>query len=219
MRYVLSLFDLTGNMVEPWAADGCICYCVDIQHKRISHRNVGAGTIYFVPADILTYQAPDLPWEAVFAFPPCTDLAVSGARWFQEKGPRALVHALDMFTTALEIAEKSGAPFMVENPVSVASSHLRKPDFSFSPHEYAGYLMNPDSEAYTKRTCLWTGNGFSMPPTKPVDPVLGSKMHLLPPGPERANLRSETPKGFALAVFEHMTANPQIFATPNQTAE
>lgn len=212
MNPVLSLFDFTGNMVRPWAEAGHTCYCVDIQHDRVRHENVGAGVIYFIPADILTYQVPALPWAVVFAFPPCTDLSVSGARWFQDKGPRRLVHALDMFTRALEIGEASGAPFMVENPVSVASSHLRKPDHTFHPHDYAGW---EPSDNYTKKTCLWTGNGFVMPPKRPAH-HLGEpddRIHKAPPGDDRANFRSATPMGFARAVFAaNATAVEEMFS-------
>lgn len=91
---------------------------------------------------------------------------------------------------------------MLENPVSTISSYWRKPDFSFNPCDYAGYLDHPEDEAYTKKTCLWTGGGFRMPLEKPVEPVLGSKMHMLPPSDDRGDLRSVTPEGFARAVFQ-----------------
>lgn len=70
----------------------------------------------------------------------------------------------------------------------------------FDPFEYGGYL-DPPGDAYTKKTCLWTGNGFRMPAKWPVEPTEGSLMHLLPPSEDRANLRSATPQGFANAVF------------------
>ena len=58
------------------------------------------------------------------------------------------------------------------------------------------------AEAYTKKTCLWTGNGFVMPPARRVEPSGPSPIHMMPPSPERGDLRSMTPEGFALAVFE-----------------
>ena len=91
---------------------------------------------------------------------------------------------------------------MIENPVGTLSTHWRKPDAQFDPCDYAGYLDDPDADAYTKRTCLWTGGGFVVPLPKPVFPFQGSKMHLVPPGDNRANIRSATPRGFAQAVFE-----------------
>lgn len=119
---------------------------------------------------------------------------MSGARWFKDKGLRSLIDALSLVERCREIAEWSGAPWFLENPVSTISSYWRKPDYTFDPCDYG--------DPYTKRTCLWTGGGFVMPPKDRVEPTEGSKMHLLPPSHERANLRSATPMGFARAVFE-----------------
>jgi hypothetical protein len=83
---------------------------------------------------------------------------------------------------------------MVENPVSVISSHYRRPDSTFDPCDYG--------DPWTKKTCLWVGSGFVMPPKRPVEPTMGSRMHLMPPSADRGNRRSETPLGFARAVFE-----------------
>jgi hypothetical protein len=99
------------------------------------------------------------------------------------------------------IAEASGAPYILENPRSTLATYWRKPDHEFDPCDYAGYLTVPDCEAYTKRTCLWTGNGFVMPPKRPVQPTLGSIMHRMPSSPDRADKRSVTPVGFAQAIF------------------
>ena len=86
MPIVISLFDKTGNMVRPWAEAGYECLCYDIQHTTRRTEVVGAGSITYVPFDLL-HGGPGVPEgvSAVFAFPPCTDLAVSGARWFKGK--------------------------------------------------------------------------------------------------------------------------------------
>lgn len=201
---VLSLFDRTTHMVRPWAEAGWLCYCVDMQHPPGEHRE---GNIIRVGADILNWLPPRSRTKITFAFPPCTHLAVSGARWFRDKsrgkGLGALTQGLTLFARAIEFAEWIGAPYMVENPISVVSSHLRQPEHTFDPSEYAGYLPKAEQgeEAFTKRTCLWTGCGFVMPKPKSVPPTLGSKMHKLPPSEDRANLRSATPRGFARAVY------------------
>lgn len=111
--------------------------------------------------------------------------------------------ALETFEACRMAAAWSGAPYCIENPVGVLASvpHIGKPQYIFDPFQYAGYADDPCTEAYTKKTCLWTGNGFAMPEPRPVDPVMGSKMHLMPPSAERANVRSATPSGFARAVF------------------
>ena len=178
---VISLFDHSTNMVAPWANAGFLCYCVDGRHPPGEHRE---GNIVRVGADVREWLPPFAPIAAVFAFPPCTHVAVSGARWFQDKG-----------------IGWTGAPYVIKNPVSTISSYWRKPDFTFDPCDYGGYLK-PPGDAYTKRTCLWTGNGFVMPKMNRVPPREGSRMHLLAPSGNRAALRSVTPKGFAKAAFE-----------------
>lgn len=197
---ILSLCDLTGNFVQPWLEAGFECWCVDLQHPRGINRE---GRFVRVGADVTSFMPP-LNQAYAFAahWTPCDNLAVSGARWFADKGLDALHESLGLVIAGRRICEASGAPWFVENPVSTLSSYWRKPDYTFNPCDYAGYLDDPSAEAYTKKTCLWTGGGFVMPEPKAVAPVLGSKMHLLPPSAERANLRSETPKGFARAVFE-----------------
>jgi hypothetical protein len=190
-KIVLSLFDLTTNIVRPWAEAGYLCYCIDLQHAPGEQRD---GNIVRVGADALTWWPPyGAEIVLVIGQSPCTDVAVSGARWFKRKGLAALVRALALFNRAREIAEWCDAPYLLENPVSVISSHWRKPDYVFDPCDYG--------DPYTKKTCLWTGNGFVMPPKSRIDPIEGSKMHRLPPTLDRANLRSATPMGFARAVF------------------
>ena len=186
-------------MLRPWAQHGHECIAVDLQHP--AGERIGDDGIRRVGCDVRDYPATDRP-AIVFAFPPCTDLAVSGARWFRQKGPEVLSRALEIVHACRRIAERSGARWMIENPVGRLSSAWRKPDYIFHPHEYAGYLTDPRPDQYTKKTCLWVGSWFQMPPKRSLPPVLGSKMHTMAPGPERANLRSVTPAGFAQAVFE-----------------
>jgi hypothetical protein len=195
---VVSLFDRTGIMVEPWAKAGFLCYCVDLEHPAGEQRE---GNIVRVCADVLEWLPPYAAVRMLFAFPPCTHVAVSGARWFQDKGLGSLIEALQLFDATVRLAEWTKAPYMIENPVSTVSSYWRKPDFTFDPCDFGGYL-SPPGDAYRKRTCLWTGNGFVMPKARRVTPIEGSRMHRLPPSRQRAALRSATPKGFAQAVFE-----------------
>jgi hypothetical protein len=183
---VLSLFDLTGNMVKPWAEDGYETLCIDIQRD---------GT------DILRWIPPRRKFKIVFAFPPCTNFAVSGARWFKDKGLAGLGSAIELVERARDICEWSGAPWMLENPIGTLASYWRKPDYDFHPWEFAGH---EPQDNYTKKTCLWTGNGFVMPQPFPLRDAAepDNRIHRASPGPERANFRSATPMGFARAVFE-----------------
>lgn len=194
---VLSLYDFTGNMVQPWAEDGYTCVCVDIRHQGI----VKKENVYYVGKDLMTWMPPLSTYKIVFAFPPCTHLAVSGARWFKKKGLDGLIEALQLFNRAIKIAQWSKAAYMIENPVSMISSYYRQPDYRFDPCDYAGY-EGGEEDIYTKHTCLWTGGGFIMPEPKFKLAELGSKMHYVGPGEERGYIRSVTPKGFARAVFE-----------------
>jgi hypothetical protein len=211
---VLSLFDRTGVMVKPWLEAGYRCMIVDIQHPKGEHTD---GLLTTVGADLTSWLPPLTDYRIAFAFPPCTHLAKSGARWMQDKGLPALIEGLTLVESARRICEWTGAPYLIENPSGTLSTYWRKPDHSFDPHEYGGYLPN-GGDAYTKRTCLWTGGGFRMPPRKPVEPVDGSKMHRLGPSPERANLRSVTPEGFARAVFaaNHGAPLPEQFGHEGQ---
>lgn len=191
MSVVISCFDYSTRMVKPWAEAGFTCYCVDVRHPP---GETVDDNVIKVGVDILEWLPPreDIAFAAFF--PPCTDVAVSGARWFKDKGIGALINALSLFDRSVLLAEWTGAPYLIENPVSTVSTYWRKPDYTFDPCDYG--------DPYTKKTCLWTGGGFVMPDKVPVSPTEGSKMHLLPPTKDRANKRSETPEGFARAVFE-----------------
>ena len=199
---VLSLCDYTGNMVAPWLEDGYECWIVDTRHEPGVHRQ---GRLVKVGADILTWMPPrHLDYRAVFAFPPCTHLAISGARWYKDKGLAKLIEGLTLVERTRVLCEWSGAPWMLENPVGQLSTYWRKPDFYFNPNEYAGWLGDDsESEAFTKRTCIWSGGGFQEPVKKEVPIREGNNpIHYAAPGPDRGDRRSATPRGFARAVFE-----------------
>jgi hypothetical protein len=93
---------------------------------------------------------------------------------------------------------------MLENPVGILSNvpHIGKPDFYFDPADYTAFEYD---DHYTKKTCLWTGNGFVMPPAARDPRWTGIKpdnrIHFASPGDDRADFRSMTPMGFARAVF------------------
>jgi len=197
-QIIVSLFDYTGIMVAPWAEADFLCYCVDLRHPASESRE---GNIIRVGADVREWLPPYAAVKMLFGFPPCTNVAVSGARWFQDKGLGALIEALRLFEATVRLAEWTGAPYMIENPVSTVSTYWRKPDYRFDPCDY-GWYLNPPGDSYTKKTCLWTGNGFVMPMAKRIPPSDGSRMHRVAASENRARLRSATPEGFAKAVFE-----------------
>lgn len=204
----LFLFHLNPTMAQPWADAGYDCYLVDMQHAKGERRD---GNMIYVGADVHRWTPALRRYAFGFACPPCTDVAVSGARWFRGKGLYALASAIECFARAADVLEAAGCPYGIENPVSTISSYWRKPDHAFDPNEYAGYEGGQD-DTYTKKTCIWAGGGFVMPPRKPLPAIDGSRMHLLPPSSERANLRSATPPGFANAVFLHNARAAQRIA-------
>jgi len=201
---VLSLCDRTGVMVQPWLDAGHECWIVDIQHDGDTREN----GLRKIGADLRSWLPPLTEYGIVFAFPPCTNLAVSGARWFRGKGLRGLIDGLEIVERCREICEWSGAPWMIENPIGTLSTYWREPDYKFDPCDYGGYC-DPPVDTYTKRTCLWIGNGFKIPTPKRVHPTEGSRFHLTSPGPDRGDIRSVTPEGFAVAVYKANRAEDQ----------
>lgn len=208
---MISLCDLSGVMCEPWAEAGYTCYAVDLQHsvRKDKIKELGKGKIIFTYGDARYWTPPDnVNIVFVAAFPVCTDMAGSGARDYSnkkgipKKGIPQLCDGLLLFNSCYQVAKWSGAPFLVENPSGVIPTHFRKSDYTFHPWQYG--------DGYPKLTCLWTGNGFKMPPqhisTPPENMQL--KIWLMSPGHERSNKRSETPKGFARAVFEANKPTP-----------
>ncbi len=218
---VLSLCDFTGIMVEPWVEAGYTAILIDPQHGETSVEGK-IKKIALTVEDSLEYISEIIrkhTIKMVFGFPVCTDLAVSGAAHFENKRIKNVnfqAKAMQLVHECRMIGELSGAPWFIENPVSVISSIWRKPDYSFNPYEYGGYLPEDDinpyypeyiapRDAYPKKTCLWTGGGFVMPEKKPVKCNLGySTQHKRLGGKSdrTKNIRSATPRGFAKAVFE-----------------
>jgi hypothetical protein len=195
---VVSLCDRTGNMVRPWIENGYRAVTVDLQPKQEGDDR------FHIVCDVLSLSddfAKQFRPVAVFAFPPCTNLAVSGARWFTDKGLAGLIDGLRLVEKCRAICEASGAPWMLENPVSTLSTYWRKPDHTFHPWHYTAFELGDN---YTKTTCLWTGGGFVMP-AQAHDEALGQpddRIHKAPPSDDRADIRSATPMGFARAVFQ-----------------
>ncbi|MEB0133433.1 hypothetical protein [Pseudomonas sp. CCI2.4] len=202
------LCDLTGIMASPWVEAGYQVILVDPQHPAGTHTDgqiTRVGHVIDHPESWRVIREVIATGRIAFVagFPPCTDLAVSGARWFEAKrkiDPAVQFKAMHVVWQCQMIGELSGAPWFAENPVSQISSFWRKPDHTFSPEYFTGYCADDN---YSKKTCLWIGGGFVMP-DKFRDVTLGppdDRIHKAPPGPDRANFRSATPHGFARAVF------------------
>ena len=202
---VILLCNLTTNMAQPWIDGGYRVVMVDPQHDETVNRGVVeriAGTIVEALPRLAEINRTE---RVVFGagFPPCTDVAVSGARWFEskrQKDPYFQAKAAIVAEQCRSVLAMTGAPWLWENPVSVFSQIFGKPDHTFHPHQYTKYCADDN---YTKLTTLRVGGGFVMPaPAK--DETLGppdDRIHKAPPSDERANFRSATPRGFAMACY------------------
>lgn len=128
-------------------------------------------------------------WDLVIAFPPCTHLAVSGARWFAEKRKTGeQQQAIDFFLYFTSIQWKHVA---IENPIGIMSRIYRKPDQIIQPWQFG--------HGETKATCLWLKNLPLLKPTNIVDGREG-RIWKMAPSPERSQLRSKTYPGIAQAM-------------------
>jgi hypothetical protein len=203
----VSLFDLTGVMLKPWLDDGYECHIFDHQHKAGSFQRADGMWCHGydlsnLPLALLELLEQDIGF--VSCFPPCDHLSVSGARWMAGKGLRALEQSVSFFATSAEFATLSKAPYMIENPVSTMSTYWRPSDHMWHPSWYAGY--SGAEENYTKETHIWVGGGFRMPERQVYGDLFDGPdttyIHHQAPGPERANIRSATPVGFAKACWE-----------------
>jgi site-specific DNA-cytosine methylase len=139
--------------------------------------------------DILEYY----PWDLMIAHPPCTHLAVSGARWFKNKQQEQR-EALDF------VRDLIGAPIpriCIENPISIISSKIRKPDQIVQPWQFG--------HGETKATCLWLKNLPKLTPTNIVD-GREARIHKMPPSADRWKERSKTYQGIADAMAQQWGA-------------
>ena len=134
-------------------------------------------------------------WDMIIAFPPCTHLSSSGAKWFAEKRKDGRQQSgIDFF---LAFTKTNCARVAIENPIGIMSNIYRKPDQIIQPWWFG--------HGETKSTCLWlTG----LPKLKATQIVPGRKQNIfrMPPSPERSKLRSKTYSGVAKAMAQQWGA-------------
>ena len=158
-------------------------YSCDLQ------KTSGDNKDWHIKSDVV--QLINQPWDMIIAFPPCTDLAVSGARWFKEKQADGRQQkSIEFFNIFTNLACNKVA---IENPIGIMSTLYRKPDQIIQPWQYG--------HGETKATCLWLKN---LPKLMPTNIVEGreSRIHKLPPTKDRAKIRSKTYQGVAAAMAE-----------------
>ena len=180
MKRVLIACELSGRVRDAF---------IDAGHDAVSNDilpSLAPGP--HIQGDALTALAAR-SWDMLIAFPPCTALAVSGARWFPGKRADGSQQAAIAFFLALANAEV--AQVAVENPIGIMSTHYRKPDQIIQPWQYG--------HGETKATCLWLRG---LPLLVPSHVVAGREQRIwkMGPSPERAMLRSITYAGIAQAM-------------------
>jgi hypothetical protein len=193
---VLIACEFSGVVREAFRARGHDAWSCDVLPAE-------DGSDHHLLGDVRDYLYADGPswslrWDLMVAFPPCTHLAVSGARWFKDKlfeqgAAIGFVRAL-MDAPIHRIA--------IENPISIISSRIRKPDQIVQPWMFG--------HGETKATCLWLKNLPRLIPTHKRGDLFAAeeptermaRVHLEPPGPDRWKNRSRTLQGIAAAMAE-----------------
>tara|TARA_Y100001949_G_C15936760_1_gene308275 strand:+ start:323 stop:985 length:663 start_codon:yes stop_codon:yes gene_type:complete len=215
-KIILSLFDYSCTWSKPYADAGYTVVPIDIQRENIDLANThGYEIAAYIIGDILERPASEV--VGILAAVPCTEFACSGAKHFAAKDADGRTEkARLLWKRTMEIIHyfRNGADFdieeirqvepeaglkfwAIENPVGRVNSLMPEMKnfgpWYFQPCDYG--------DPYTKKTGLWGEFNRDLR-QNPVEPTLGSKMHKVPPGPERQNIRSQTPEGFARAFFE-----------------
>ena len=162
---------------------GFEAYSCDIQPASGGHPE------WHIQDDVLKHLNDG--WDLMIGHPPCTHLAVSGARWFKEKQKDGRQRAaIDFF---MKLINAQIPRIAIENPISIMSTRYRKPDQIIQPWQFG--------HGETKATSLWLKN---LPKLKPTNVVDGREHRIwkMPPGPERSKLRSKTFPGIANAMAQ-----------------
>jgi hypothetical protein len=186
---VLVACEFSGIVRDAFLARGHDAFSCDLlPSERPTHRHIQTDVRNLLGG------FGHMNFDLMIAHPPCTHLAVSGARYFARK-QKEQAEALEF------VRELLGAwripRIALENPISVISSRIRKPDQIIQPWRFG--------HGETKATCLWLKNLPKLVPTKIVD-GRQARVHRMPPGPDRWKERSRTLTGIAEAMADQWTA-------------
>ena len=178
---------------------------VTIELRRIGHEAYscdiepcsGGHPEWHLQVDAL--ELLKMKWDMILAFPPCTHLAVSGARYFEQKRKDGRQQAaIDFF---MQFANADCSKIAIENPVGIMSTYYRKPDQIIQPWQFG--------HGETKRTCLWLKG---LPPLVPTNIVDGREQRIwkMPPSADRAKERAKTFPGVARAMAEQWAGDIRV---------
>ena len=150
---------------------------------------------YHIQCDVLSILSDG--WDGMIAHPPCTRLAVSGARWFKDY----VAEQEEAVRFFMALADATIEHVAIENPICIMSSRWRKPDQIIQPWQFG--------HGETKATCLWLKNLPKLQPTNIVD-GREARIHKMPPSPDRWKERSRTYPGIAEAIAEQWGMLPAL---------
>jgi len=188
---VLVACEYSGRVREAFRARGHDAWSCDLLDCE-------DGSAHHIQGDALA-AAASRPWDLVIAHPPCTHLAVSGARHFAAKrADGRQQEAIDFF---LALARLPVPLLAIENPVCIMSSVWRRPDQTIQPWQFG--------HGECKATCLWLKGLPHLVPTNIV-PGREQRIHRMPPGPDRWRERSRTFQGIADAMADQWGSPRQL---------
>ena len=176
---VLVACEFSGVVRNAFSKKGHEAWSCDILDSETEGNHINGDVL-----DVLNNS-----WDLMIAHPPCTHLAVSGARWFKDKQDEQK-KAIDFF---MKLANAPIDKICIENPVCIMSSRWRKPDQTIQPWMFG--------HGEVKRTCFWLKN---LPKLNPTDIVEGreARVHLMPESKKRWKERSRTYQGIADAMAD-----------------
>lgn len=181
---VLVACEFSGIVREAFKARGHDAWSCDLLDSEIPGQHI--------KDDVVNHL--DKGWDLMIGHPPCTYLAVSGARWFKERQKEQLI-ALDFVKLLMDAPINK---ICIENPVSVISTRIRKPDQIVQPWQFG--------HEETKTTCLWLKNLTPLVPTKIMEKrnrnLTPSGQNNIPPSADRWKIRSRTYVGIAEAMAQ-----------------
>jgi hypothetical protein len=176
---VLIACEFSGVVREAFRARGHDAWSCDLLSSEVEGPHI--------QGDVLSILGDG--WDLMIAHPPCTHLAVSGARWFRNKKYEQALASI-FFE---DLAEAQIPLIAIENPISIMSTLYRKPDQIIQPWQFG--------HGETKATCLWLKGLPKLVPTNIVD-GREQRIHKMSPGPNRWRERSRTYQGIANAMAE-----------------
>jgi hypothetical protein len=180
---VLVACEFSGVVRDAFRARGHDAWSCDLLPSETDGPHIQDSILHVLSS----YAQGQMEWDLMIAHPPCTHLAVSGARWFKDK----LTEQAEAIEFFMALVNAPIPRICIENPISIMSTRYRKPDQIIQPWMFG--------HGEIKATCLWLK---SLPLLVPTDIVEGrhARVHREPPSPDRWKNRSRTLVGVANAM-------------------